>query len=95
MVREGGGDESANVAAVSRTSALCCSRIENGWRESMADTNPQNTNMPNRPEPTHTDQRINPVPDERERAEREANKLAHKGIEREHEFDSVQDEFTK
>ena len=48
----------------------------------MADTNPQNMNVPDRPEPTHTDQRINPVPDERERAEREANKLAHKGIER-------------
>ena len=41
----------------------------------MADTNPQNSSLPDRPEPTHTDQRINPVPDERERAEREANRL--------------------
>lgn len=61
----------------------------------MADTNPQNMNLPDRPEPTHTDQRINPVPNERERAEREADRLAHKGIEREHEFDSMQKPFTK
>ena len=61
----------------------------------MADTNPQNMNIPDRPEPTHTDQRINPVPNERERAERAANKLAHKGVEREHEFDNMQKPFTK
>lgn len=61
----------------------------------MADTNPQNMNVPDRPEPTHTDQRINPVPNERERAEREADKLAHKAVEREHEFDSMQKPFTK
>jgi hypothetical protein len=61
----------------------------------MVDTNPQNMNVPDRPEPTPTDQRINPAPNERERAEREADKLAHKGVEREHEFDSTQKPFTK
>jgi hypothetical protein len=57
--------------------------------------NPQKMNIPDRPEPTHADQRINPVPNEKERAEREANKLAHKGAEREHEFDDMQKPFTK
>ena len=61
----------------------------------MADDNAQNTNVPSRPEPTHTDKRINPVPDEKERAEREADKIAHKGAEREHEFDNMQKPFTK
>jgi hypothetical protein len=61
----------------------------------MADDNPQNMNVPSRPEPTHTDQRINPVPDQKERAEREADKIAHKGIEHEHEFDNLQKPFTK
>ena len=61
----------------------------------MPDNNPQNMNVPDRPEPTHTDKRINPVPDEHERAEREADKLAHKGAEREHEFDNMQKPFTK
>lgn len=57
--------------------------------------NPQNMNIPDRPEPHHADQRINPVPDQHERAEREADKLAHKGAEREHEFDDMQKPFTK
>ena len=61
----------------------------------MADNNPQNMNIPDRPEPTHTDKRINPVPDQHERVEREADKLAHKGAEREHEFDNMQKPFTK
>lgn len=61
----------------------------------MTDKNPQNMNVPERPEPTHADQRINPVPNEKERMEREANKLAHKGVEREHEFDDIQKPFTK
>ena len=61
----------------------------------MTDKNPQNMNVPDRPEPTHADQRINPVPNEKERAEREADKLAHKGAEREHEFDDMQKPFTK
>jgi hypothetical protein len=51
--------------------------------------------MPNRPEPTPMDERINAVPSDKERAEREANKLAHKGAEREHEFDDQQKPFTK
>lgn len=59
------------------------------------DKNPQNMNIPDRPEPTHADQRINPAPNEHQRAEREANKLAHKGAEREHEFDDMQKPFTK
>lgn len=41
------------------------------------------------------DERINAVPNEKERAEREADKLAHKGAEREHEFDDQQKPFTK
>jgi hypothetical protein len=59
----------------------------------MADDNPGNMNVPSRPEPTHTDQRIKGVPDEQERAEREADKIAHKGIEREQS--SMQKPFTK
>lgn len=61
----------------------------------MTDKNPQNTSVPERPEPTHADQRIKPVPTEKERMEREANKLAHKGAEREQEFDDMQKPFTK
>jgi hypothetical protein len=61
----------------------------------MTDRNPQNMNVPDRPEPTHADQRINPVPNPKERAEREADKLAHKGAEREREFDDMQKPFTK
>jgi len=41
------------------------------------------------------DERIKGVPSEKERAEREANKLAHKAAEREHEFDDQQKPFTK
>jgi hypothetical protein len=62
-------------------------------RETMA--NETNMNIPDRPNPTPMDERINAVPDEKERAEREANKLAHKGAEREHEFDDQQKPFTK
>lgn len=61
----------------------------------MVDKNPQNMNMPGRPEPTHSDQRIKSVPNEKDRAEREADKLAHKGIEREHEVDDMEKPFTK
>ena len=52
-------------------------------------------NVPDRPEPTHTDKRTNPVPNEKERTDREADKLAHKGIEREHEVDDMEKPFTK
>lgn len=76
-------------------SPVLVDRIENWQEQTMTDKNPQNTNVPDRPEPTHADQRIKPVPDERERAEREADKLAHKGAEREHEFDDMQKPFTK
>jgi hypothetical protein len=62
-------------------------------RETMA--NETNMNIPDRPEPTHADERIKPVPDEKERAEREADKLAHKGAQREHEYDDMQKPFTK
>lgn len=62
-------------------------------RETMA--NETNTNMPDRPDPTPMDKRINPVPTEKERTDREADKLAHKGAEREHEFDNQQKPFTK
>jgi len=41
------------------------------------------------------DKRINPVPTEKERVDREADKLAHKGAEREQEFDNQQKPFTK
>ena len=61
----------------------------------MTDKNPQNANVPERPQPTHADQRINPVPDQKERADREADKLAHKGAEREQEYDDMQKPFTK
>jgi hypothetical protein len=57
--------------------------------------NETNTNMPDRPDPTPMDKRINPVPTEKERVDREADKLAHKGAEREHEFDNQQKPFTK
>ena len=55
----------------------------------------ENTNIPERPHPTPADERINAVPSDKERMEREADKLAHKGIEREHEFDNTQKPFTK
>ena len=54
-----------------------------------------NMSVPDRPQPTGADQRINPVPDAKERAEREANKLSHKAAEREHEYDDQQKPFTK
>jgi hypothetical protein len=57
--------------------------------------NEANTNIPERPQPTRADERINAVPNEKERMEREANKLAHKGAEREHEADDQQKPFTK
>ncbi|MGA8090352.1 MAG: hypothetical protein WCA10_23970 [Terracidiphilus sp.] len=57
--------------------------------------NETNMNIPDRPQSTPMDKRINPVPTEKERAEREADKLAHKGAEREHEFDDQQKPFTK
>lgn len=57
--------------------------------------NEANTNIPDRPQPTRADERINPVPTDEERMEREADKLAHKGIEREHEFDDQEKPFTK
>lgn len=57
--------------------------------------NEANTNIPERPQPTPAGERINAVPTEKERMEREADKLAHKGAEREHEFDNQQKPFTK
>jgi hypothetical protein len=61
-------------------------------RETMAN---EITNIPERPQPTPADERINAVPTEKERMEREADKLAHKGAEREHEYDDQQKPFTK
>ena len=58
-------------------------------------TDETNMSVPDRPQPTRADERINPVPDDKERAEREANKLAHKAAEREHEYDDQQKPFTK
>ena len=56
----------------------------------------ENTNIPERPQPTPADERINAVPTDKERMEREADKLAHKGAEREHEFDNTAETpFTK
>lgn len=46
-------------------------------RETMAYE--ANTNIPERLQPTRADERINPVPSDEQRMEREANKLAHKG----------------
>ena len=57
--------------------------------------NESNANLPERPQPTNLDERIKGAPTEKERAEREANKLAHKAAEREHEFDDQQKPFTK
>jgi hypothetical protein len=57
--------------------------------------NESNSNLPERPQPTNLDERIKGVPSEKERAEREANKLAHKAAERELEFDDQQKPFTK
>ncbi|MGC1422580.1 MAG: hypothetical protein WA354_17365 [Terracidiphilus sp.] len=57
--------------------------------------NESNSNIPERPHPTPADERMNPVPGDWERMEREADKLAHKGIEREHEFDEQEGPFTK
>jgi hypothetical protein len=57
--------------------------------------NESNANLPERPQPTSLDERIKGVPSEKEMAEREANKLAHKAAEREHEFDDQQKPFTK
>ena len=57
--------------------------------------NETNTNIPARPQPTKADKRINPAPSEKERAERQADKLAHKGVEREQQVDDMQKPFTK
>ncbi|MGA7243300.1 MAG: hypothetical protein WBX19_08970 [Terracidiphilus sp.] len=67
------------------------SRLE---RETMA--NEPNMNIPDRPEPTPADERVKPVSyeNEKERVEREADKLAHKGIESEQDFDDLQKPFT-
>jgi hypothetical protein len=51
--------------------------------------------MPNRPDRSRADERINPTPDPKERVEQIADKLAHKGAEREQEFDDQQKPFTK
>jgi hypothetical protein len=52
-------------------------------------------NIPDRPEVTPADKRLNPDPDAKERVERIADNLAHKGTEREHEYDDQQKPFTK
>jgi hypothetical protein len=57
--------------------------------------NEANTNLPERPQPTRADERINAVPSEKERMEQEADKMAHKAAEREQEFDDTQEPFTK
>ena len=97
MVWPGGGNEPAGVNAVAVVKVMhpgeVCGASNCLECEPMA--NESNTNMPNRPEPTPMDERINAVPSDKERAEREANKLAHKGAEREHEFDDQQKPFTK
>lgn len=54
-----------------------------------------NTNIPDRPKPTPSEERIKPTPDSKERGERVADELAHKGAEREHEYDDQQKPFTK
>jgi hypothetical protein len=59
----------------------------------MADES--NFDMPESPEQTPPDKRIDPASSKIDRAEREANKLAHKGIKHEHEFDNLQKPFTK
>jgi len=51
--------------------------------------------MTNERNTTRADERINPVPSDKERMEREAHKLAHKVAECEHEFDDMQKPFTK
>jgi hypothetical protein len=81
-------------------SSLACSPVKRAAHQSCLEceeamANEANTNIPDRPQPTPADQRINPVPTEKERADREADKLAHKGAEREHEFDNQQKPFTK
>ncbi len=97
MVWASRGNESTDLGR--KAFALVCilgewpvhrSRLE---RENMA--NETNMNIPERPEPTPADERIEPVPNEMEREEREADKLAHKGAEREHDFDDLQKPFTK
>jgi len=80
----------SSVACIRVDWAVHRNRLE---REAMA--NETNMNIPDRPNQTPMDKRINPVPNEKERAEREADKLAHKGAEREHEFDNQQKPFTK
>jgi hypothetical protein len=65
------------------------------WLERKSMENVANTNMPNRPDRSRTDERINPTPDSEERAEQVADKLAHKGAEREQEYDDQQKPFTK
>ena len=95
MVRARGSYESAGlVRRCCRASGMRKGRIEFAWSvKTMA--NESNTNIPERPQPTGADERINAVPDEKERMEREADKLAHKSIDREHEYDNQQPPFTK
>ncbi len=54
-----------------------------------------NTNIPDRPKVTPADKRLNPKPDAKERADRVADNLAHKGAKREQEYDDQQKLFTK
>jgi hypothetical protein len=54
-----------------------------------------NTNIPDRPEGTPLDKRIKPEPDADERGDQVADNLAHKGAQREHEYDDQQKPFTK
>jgi hypothetical protein len=54
-----------------------------------------NTNIPDRPAVTPADKRINPEPDAEERVQSVADELAHKGAEREQEYDDQQKPFTK
>ena len=95
MVRARGGYESAGLVV---QLAACIRNAQGAHRiclERKTMANESNTNIPERPQPTGADERINAVSDEKERMEREADKLAHKSIDREHEYDDQQPPFTK
>ena len=85
------GRKAFAAACILREWPVHRSRLE---RETMA--NEANMNIPDRPEPTPADERVKPVSNEneKERVEREADKLAHKGIESEQDFDDLQKPFT-
>jgi hypothetical protein len=77
-----------------RASSPWVQRIEFGWSDTAME-NIANTNIPDRPEGTPMDKRINPEPDSKERGEKIADEIAHKGAQREHEYDDQQKPFNK